>query len=687
MKPPYINKEISWLAFNARVLQEASDSTVPLFERIKFLGIYSNNLDEFFRVRVATLKRLSKIGPEEKKYVKQDPGKILKKIQHIVLRQHEEFGRIYQLILEDLAKYRIYIVDETRLSREQGNFVKAYFRRSVRSKLIPIMIDQVDQFPDMREQSIYLAVGLSASGDPSKYEHALIEIPSDVLPRFLLLPKTGRSRHIILLDDVIRYNLSEIFSFFTYNRFEAYTVKLTRDAELDIDDDMTQSYIKKISRSLKLRKEGNPVRFIYDAQMPKHLLSVFKTGLKLDDKDAVIPGARYHNFKDFMEFPDFGLNHLKYRQPPPLSHRHIEGRKSLMAAIDERDILLHYPYQSFNYVIDLLREASMDPKVTSIQFTLYRLAKNSSVINALMNAARNGKNVVVVLELQARFDEEANIYWANRLQEEGVRVIYGVPGLKVHAKLGLIERKRKGGIHLYAMIGTGNFNEITARLYGDHILFTAHKGITHDVQRIFEFFKTNYNVSTFKHLIVSPFDLRQKLTKFIKTEIKNAVEGKEAYIFLKLNNLVDTKIIKQLYKASQVGVPVKLIVRGMFSLVPAIPGMSENIEAISIVDKYLEHTRIFVFCDGGNEKMFITSADIMTRNLDHRVEVTCPVYHEDIKQELRRFLDIQWEDNVKARIHDEDMDNTYRSGEAKSRIQAQDKIYEFLAQDNDEYVI
>ena len=678
MKLPYTNKEISWLSFNGRVLQEAADSSVPLFERIKFLGIYSSNLDEFFRVRVATLKRLSKMDKEAKKITGLNPDAILKEMQSIVLEQNSRFETVYEEILEALAKEKIYIINENHLNRGQGEFVRRYFQQKVRPKLIPIMMDQVDKFPEMREQCIYLAVHLIRHNDSPKTKHALIEVPTDVLPRFLILPQSGRRRYIILLDDVIRFNLEDIFSIFRFDEFRAYTVKLTRDSELDIDDDMSQSMIKKLSKSLKQRKGGNPVRFIYDAEMPKSLLNIFIEGLNLSDEDALIPGGRYHNFKDFMNFPDFKSNHLQYETILPLPHHDIDRQKSLMKTIDERDILIHYPYQSFHYVIDFLREASIDPKVSSIKFTLYRVAKYSSVINALINAVRNGKSVVVVLELQARFDEEANIYWANKLKEEGVKVIYGVPGLKVHSKLCLVTRKKKGGVSRYAIIGTGNYNENTARIYSDHSLFTADKRLTGDVSKIFDFFENNYNISTFKNLIVAPFDLRKKINKFIKNEIKNAQEGQEAYIFLKANNLVDSKIIKHLYTASQAGVKIKLIVRSMFSLIPGIEGVSENIQAISIVDKFLEHSRIFMFCNGGDEKIFISSADIMPRNLDRRVEVTCPIYDVNIKRELKTFLDIQWKDNVKARILNEPLDNQFRPGDSFRHVRTQWDIYDFL---------
>jgi len=673
----HISKELSWLTFNERVLMEAADPTVPLMERIKFLGIFSSNLDEFFRVRVATLNRLRKLGKKAKKLTGHDPAKVLKQVQKTVIRQHKRFDRIYQQLLKEMARQNIFIIDEKQLNEEQAAYVESYFDQEVRPKLVPIMVDQVEKFPELKDQSIYLAVHLWKKGAEQKHKYALIEVPTDVLSRFLILPGVGRKKHIILLDDVIRLELQKIFSFLPYDSFSAYTIKLTRDAELDIDDDLTQSYIKKVTKSLKMRKGGLPVRFIYDARMPESLLAFFTRKLRLTKDDTIIAGSKYHNFKDFMNFPDMGLKRLKYPPIKNLPHKDLNHSKSLFKTISKKDILLHFPYQSFHPVIDLLREAAIDPKVSSIKATFYRVAKNSAVVNALINAANNGKSVFVVMELQARFDEEANIYWAHRLQDEGARVIYGVPGLKVHSKLCLIERREKGGTKRLAIIGTGNLNEDTAKVYSDHSLFTTDRRLTNEVSKIFEFYADNYKITSFSNLIVSPFQMRKKILKFIKNEIKNAKEGKEAYIRWKLNNLVDAEVIDWLYRASQAGVKIRLNVRGMFSLVPGVPGMSENIEAIRIVDKYLEHTRIFRFCNGGDEMMYISSADIMPRNLDRRVEVTCPIYDKSIQEELRTFCEHQWKDNVKARMHsDGTIHNFLETRSQKNR--AQMDIYDYL---------
>ncbi len=674
----FINKEISWLSFNDRVLQEAANPDVPLMERIKFLGIFSSNLDEFFRVRVATLNRLAKLGKPAKKLIGHDPKTVLKQIQKIEVKRHATFNTVYQQILGGLARENIHIVDETGLSRGQEEFVRAYFAEKVRPQLMPVMIDQARKFHGLQDRSIYLAVQLSVTDQPDKKKCALIEIPTDVLPRFIILPSFRNRNCIILLDDVIRFGLAEIFSVFHFDHIAAYTIKLTRDAELDIEYDLSESYLKKISSSLKKREGGVPVRFIYDAQIPEDLLSLIKEKLHLGTDDTLVPGGRYHNFKDFMGFPDMGLEHLKYEPIAFLAHRDIDPEHSIFRAMGKKDILLHYPYQTFQYVLDLLRDASIDPGVRSIKITLYRVAKNSSVVSALINAVRNGKKVTVNMELQARFDEEANIYWANKLEEEGARVSFGVPGLKVHCKLCLITREEKNGPMRYGIIGTGNFNEDTAKIYSDHHLFTTDKRLTREIDKVFDFFANNYNVPKFKHFVVSPFDTRKMLMKHIRNEIKNQLDGKDAYIIIKMNNLADAAIIRKLYEASEAGVPVLLFVRSMFSLIPGIDGLSGNIRAFSIVDKFLEHSRILVFCSGGEDKMYITSADLMPRNLDRRVEVTCPIYDPDLKQELRTFLRLQFEDNVKTRILDKDLANSYVPSDADKSSRAQWSIYNYL---------
>ncbi len=677
MKKKYINKEISWLSFNARVLQEAANPDVPLIERIKFLGICSSNLDEFYRVRVATLKRLVHLGKKAKKLIGDDPQEILQQITEITREQHKNFDRIFTQIISDLRRHHIFLIDETQLNDKQGKFVLQYFTEKVRPQLFPIMLDQASDFPELKDRMIYFAVHLSHSKNDIPSTFALVEIPSETLPRFLILPQEGKNRYIMFLDDVIRFGLPQIFKMFACDTFAAYTIKITRDAELDIDDDISQSYLDKINKSLKKRKAGNPVRLIYDSRLPDSIQSELFKKLKLHKSDTTIAGSKYHNNRDLVSFPDMGMESLRYERTEPLQHPAFSGEQSMFRAMREQDILLHFPYQSFHAVIDLLREASIDPAVESINFTVYRVARDSSVMNALINAVQNGKEVTVVLELQARFDEEANIFWANKLQDAGVKIIFGVPGLKVHSKLCLISRREKNKTVRYAIIGTGNFNERTAKIYSDHSLFTSDKKLTRDVIKIFDFLKNNYKSHTYKSLIVSPQFMRKEMTRLIKKEIKFAAAGKPAWITLKLNNLVDNQMGDLLYRASQSGVKIRLLVRGMISLIPGVKELSENIEAISIVDKFLEHSRIFVFGNGGDPLYFLSSADWMTRNLDRRVEVTCPVYAPEIKQELQDFLDIQWRDNVRARILDEKQNNNFRN-DRREKIRAQWRIYAYL---------
>jgi len=678
--PHHYSKEISWLYFNERVLNEANDNLTPLMERAKFLGIYSNNLDEFFRVRVATLNRLARM-PRKKAIglVGHDPHKTLKMIHRMVIHQSYKFDMYFQRLLKDLAEQNIFIVDEKKLNSTQAAFVRDYFHRIVRSKLFPVMINRVGQFPDLRDRSIYLAIALSRKGERDKPQYALVEIPTDVLSRFVLLPKHGPKQHVILLEDVIRFNLRSIFAPFGYDRFAAYTIKLTRDAELDIDDDIFESYARKIHKSLRQRKEGRPVRLVYDQKIPKALLKLIAARLQLGKKDPMIPGGRYHNIKDFMRFPKVGGESLRYEAIPALQHREILAHASVFQAVAAKDILVHLPYHTFDHIIDMLQEASIDPEVKSIKITLYRAAQNSSIVNALLNAAKNGKSVVAVVELQARFDEEANIHWATELQEAGAKVVFGVPGLKVHAKICLITREDGRGIERFAMVGTGNFNEDTAMAYTDHFLLTADERITKQVADIFNFLEHNYRIVQFRHLIVSPFAKRRRFTKLIQNEIDNAKQSREAWILLKLNHLTDTEMIKWLYKASQAGVKIRLLIRGMFTLQPGKRGLSENIEAKQLIDMYLEHARVLFFCNGGDQLCYISSADWMPRNLDRRMEVTCPIYEDSLKRELRDIFELQWKDNVKCQPHIGAIDTRASSAAKRKTYKAQVEIDRYLA--------
>jgi len=678
-KTGLINRDLSWLSFNARVLQEAGDPSVPLLERMRFLGIFSNNLDEFFRVRVATIRRMRKFGKKGKQIIGADPEKLLEKIQQIVVRQQEIFNDLYTAIVKEMESENIFIVDEKKLSREHQVFVKEYFDRQVSTFVIPIMIDSAPKFPYLKDRMNYLAVKITKNKKEKKTKYSLIEVPTDVLPRFLVLPSSTEKKSIIFLEDIIRFCLKDIFSNFPHESIAAYELKMTRDSELDIDNDISKSLMEKISKSVKQRSKGEPVRLVYDKKIPSDLLDFILKKINLRDSESLIPGGRYHNHKDFINFPKIGRKELWDQPKIPSDHPGLKGQKSLLQAIRKKDIMLHYPYHKFNHIIDVLREAAIDPGVVSIKITLYRAAKNSSIINALINAVRNGKQVTAVVELQARFDEEINIYYASKLQEEGVQVIFGVPGLKVHSKLFLITQVEGKKIINYAHIGTGNFNENTARVYCDNALLTADKRITNEVEKLFGFYQNNYKTGNYNHLIVSPFNTRKRFISLINIEINNAKEGKEAWMILKMNSFVDKEMVDKLYEASNAGVKIQLIIRGICSLVPGVKGMSENIQAISIVDTFLEHSRIYIFCHGGENKFYISSGDWMYRNLDYRSEVTVPIYDIDLQQELKRYVSIQLRDNCKARLLNiTGEENAYVKSGGKTIVRAQQEIYKWL---------
>lgn len=676
----YINREISWLSFNERVLQEAADKKVPLIERIKFLGIFSNNMDEFFRVRVATIRRLKGLGREAKvELTYSKPKLLLKEIAVSVRRLQRKFEIIYKNLLKEFEKENIFIVNETQLTDDQKTFVVKYFNENVRPKLVPIMLNYIKNFPRLKEQAIHLAVNITPKKATDENLYALIEIP-DTIERFVVIPSTDEKQFIILLDDVIRLKLDAIFHQFEFDKIEAFTIKLTRDAELDFDNDVSKSLIEKIEKSVEARKKGDPVRFVYDSSISPNLFKFLIAKMQMQDDENKIAGGRYHNFKDFIGFPTLGKSHLTYEPIKTLAPPAFKQNKLIFDTLEKQDVMLHYPYQRFSYLIDFLREAAIDPYVTTIKMTLYRVAKYSMVANSLINAAKNGKRVVAVVELQARFDEESNIYWAKKMQEEGVNVIYGVPGLKVHSKLCLVTRLKDGERTRFCNFSTGNFNEKTAKIYSDTSLFTSDERLTYEANKVFQFFQNNYKVHNFKHLIVAPHYSRIKFYELIDTEIKNAKAKKPAFIFAKMNSLVDTDMIDKLYYASQQGVKIKLIVRGSSSIIPQKIGLSENIEVISIVDKFLEHSRVFIFGNAGKPKYFLSSADWMQRNIDFRVEVTFPIYDPLLQKELQDFMDIQWQGNTKARILDEELSNTYRKpkpGEKPVRVQFD--FYDYLA--------
>ena len=663
MKQDYISKEVSWLAFNERVLQEADNPQVPLLERLKFLGIYSSNRDEFFRVRVATLKRLSQLGGKALQLIHQDPTEVLEEVQGEILKQQHRFEKIYRQLEKELAREQIFFVDGQQLTDGQRSFIKDYFTDRVRPFLLPILLRNKTTFPRLTDHAIYLAVEMIPKDD-KKPDYALLRIPSDRCPRFLQLPNEGHSKRLMMLDDVIRICLSEIFSMFEYQQFAAHSFKVTRDAELDLDDVLEKSYTQQLEESLKRRKEGEPVRMTYDRQMPKKILKLLMNRMHLMENDTLIPGARYLNFKDFMKLPNIGRDEHYYPPFRPVFHHRLKNQSSQLAVLRERDVLLHFPYHSFDSFIDLLREAAIDPEVNSIKITAYRLAKRSSIVNALVNAVKNGKKVTVVVELQARFDEQANLRWSEALSDEGVRVLHGVPGLKVHGKLCLISRREQGKKRLYACVGTGNFNEDTASLYTDHLLLTTDKRITGEVAKVFDFLNNPYRTPYFRHLMVAPFHLRNRTFKMIRNEIKAAKEGRPAWIKVKINNLSDFDTVRLLNRAAKAGVKIQMIVRSMFSLVPDLPELQGNIEAISIVDRFLEHSRFYIFCNDENPRYYISSGDWLPRNFDRRVEVACPLYDPEIQQELLDYFDLQWQENAKARIWNGALDNHYRETKA-----------------------
>lgn len=670
-----INRETSWLEFNGRVLQEAEDKSTPLIERIKFLGIFSNNLDEFYRVRVATLNRMMDYNQRSGEGF--NPKRILKEINRIDKEQQKDFSRIFRGIVRELAQEGIFIINEKQLNAEQGAYVRKFFNDHVRGLLFPIMLNNLKS-SSLVDKSIYLALKLESSSSHIPRQFAVIKVPAKTLSRFVSLPVSDNHKYIILLDDVIRYCLDEVFSMFGYDVYNAYTFKFTRDAELDIDSDVSKSFLEIMTESLKQRKVGAAVRFIYDKTMPAELLNLLKSKLDISEADTLSKSGRYHNFKDFMSFPDVGRPDLLFTKVQPLEHRKLPRFESILSTLRHQDIMLHYPYQSFHYIIDLLREASIDPQVRAIKMTLYRVASDSKVVNALINAARNGKAVTVFMELQARFDEEANIYWAGKMQEEGVKLIQGIPGFKVHSKLLLIRRKEGNKNVYYANVGTGNFNEQTARIYADDSLLTSDPDITSDVNSVFHLFESKYNPPKFKKLIVAPFHMRNFFIRMINNEIKIAKSGKDAWFIVKLNNLVDDKMVKKLYQASEAGVKINIICRGTCTLVPGVKGQSENIEVISIVDKFLEHSRVFIFNNGGKEKYYISSADWMVRNLDNRIEVACPVEDASLQQELKTMLLIQMKDNTKARFVNYSVVNEYKERDNLPKIRSQEAIYDYL---------
>lgn len=683
MKKHFIPRDISWLAFNARVLQEANDPSVPLKQRLRFLGIFSNNLDEFFRVRVAALRRMIEVsGKKTNFHLESDPQSIIDQIQFIVLQQQNEFTRIWENILIELKQQKIFLLNETQLNNQQQEFVKRFFEENVRSNIIPLMIETLPSLPYLRDKSIYLGVVLQKKDSAYEQKYSLIEVPGSYIGRFVELSSSGNEHNIILLEDIIRFNLPYIFSYFGYDTYKAHVFKVTKDAEIDIDNDIATSFIQKIEKGLKGRRKGKAVRFVYDKEMDAGLLEYLIHKLNLSKKDNIIPGGRIHNFRNFMDFPDvFPRQTLRKAS---LIHPALQHSLRVTDVILQQDVMLHFPYHSFDAVTDLLREAAIDADVVSIRITAYRLAGNSKVINALINAARNGKQVEVMLELRARFDEEANLEWKEKLEEEGVKVFVGMPHLKVHAKICAIRKRVGKKIIQYGFVSTGNLNESTAKVYSDHCLLTSDRGIMTDIARIFRYFENPKDnealLRSCRTLILSPVKMRKEMEMLIHKEIRHAKAGKPASIILKLNSLSDEQLIAKLYEAAAAGVKVQLIIRSIFCSVSDAKKITGDIQAISIVDEYLEHSRILLFQHGGKQKIFISSADWMVRNIDHRIEVTAPVKDKNIRKELVQFLKIQLSDNVKARVLDHALQNRYVTSSTKKKIRSQLEIYNFLEQ-------
>ncbi len=650
MRNKFINREISWLDFNARVLQEAEDSNTPLIERLRFLGIFSNNLDEFFKVRYATIRRVSLSGKSGKKiFGGISADELLKLITKKVINLQNLSSKILDSVYREMEKRNIFFINEKQVLDHQKEFLRNYFIEKVNPALVTLILSK-NQKEDFTHGKGFLIVKLTLDNKDNENINALIEIPKGI-SRFIVLPKSGDgNQYIMMLDDLIRYHFNIIFNFFNYNKIEAHMVKVTRDAELDLDEDVSKSYIDKITESVKERLVSDPVRLVYDKKISESMLELIINKLGINSKDSLIPGGRYHNRADYMDFPDLGMRDLIYPKFPPLQIKNLSLETRLLVEITKRDFLLHTPYQTFSYVIKFLREAALDPNVTTIKITIYRLSKDSNVISALINAAKNGKKVIVQIELQARFDEENNIIFAELLESAGVQLIFGIQGLKVHSKICIIERKEDNSVNRIGFISTGNLNESTAKIYTDFTLFTADQKILKEVNKVFNFLEVTYKIKKYKHLIVSPHNSFSALFRLIDNEIENCKLGKPSGIDLKLNNVSNYRIIEKLYQASQAGVKIRMIVRGICCLIPGVDGLSKNIEVVSILDRFLEHPRVYIFQNSGEKKVFISSADFMTRNLENRVEVSCPVYNTNLQNEIIDVFEISWNDNIKSRL-------------------------------------
>lgn len=650
-KCPFVERDISWMYFNQRILLEASRPEVPLLERLTFLGIYSNNLDEFFRVRVATLNRIVEYEDKSFKNEQEIVARTLKQIGKLHNRYCAQFEETFTTLIEELKKENIYVIKETEMTPQQATFITSFYRNKLNGSTNPLFLNGMHLLNDQTDEDIYLAIRLlrkDAENKVKEKDYAVIELPTGDFGRFIQLPDMNGKTYLIFLDDAIRFCLPMIFVGMKYTDYEAYTFKFTKDAEMEIDSDLRTGMLQKISKGVKSRKKGEPIRFVYDEQMPKDLLKKLTDRLNVDKNDTRVAGGRYHNFKDLMKFPDCGRKDLKYPSRPPIFKPELNGTESLLTLIRQKDRSLHYPYHSFDTFIRVLREAAISKEVKTLKMTLYRLAKDSKVVKALICAAKNGKKVTVVIELLARFDEASNIIWSKKMQDAGIRVIFGVEGLKIHSKL-LHITTRHGDI---ACISTGNFHEGNARMYTDYTIMTAHRPIVREVNAVFDFIEKPYAPVNFRELLVSPNDMRKRLIALINKEIKNKEQGKDAYILIKVNHITDYTLVEKLYEASAAGVRVELVVRGNCSLVTGVPGISENIYINGIIDRYLEHSRIFIFANDGEEKYYIGSADWMPRNLDNRIEVLAPVYDKEIQADLKQVVCYGFRDTLNGHVVD-----------------------------------
>lgn len=683
---PYIERDLSWLSFNYRVLQEAKDPSVPLLERLKFLAIYSSNLDEFFRVRVAHHRNLIRVGKKTKRQLHQQPKQVLREIQKIVNKQQEEFNEIFSAqIVPELAKQGIYLRDRTELNTEQLEFIEQYFMDNLLPYVQPVLLVKGMVRPFLNNAALYLCVDMREKEQPDETAYAFVQVPSNYLPRFIDLPSPPEAHEVIMLDDIVRHNITWLFP--GYEILNSYSIKLTRDAELYIDDEYSGDLLMKIRKSLNKRNVGPASRLVYDREMPDAMLGFLKEILDIGPLD-LLPEGRYHNNFDFFEFPDYDKKHLLNNSFPPLPYHPLEEADNLFAAIRERDHLINVPYHSYECVVQFFERAAADPTVTHIKIIQYRVASESRIMDALMHAVQAGKQVSAFIEVKARFDEAANLTWGERLEQAGVVVKYSFPGLKVHSKCALVRRIESDGPRIYTYMSTGNFHEKTAKVYSDLGYFTADKRLTSEVARVFSFLETvRVPTQEFKHLLVGQFNLRRKLEEFIEFEMEQARAGKPAKIFLKLNSLQDHQMIEKLYEASQAGVEIRLIVRGICSLVPGKKGISDNITGISIVDRYLEHARVFIFHNAGEERIYLSSADWMERNLSSRIETSFPIYDRDIRKTIKDLLQIQWNDNVKARYLGYKKTNTYRRNQQDLVVRSQEETYYYFKRKNEELQI